>query len=58
VHIGSTQGKLNISIAREMWVFGILTGVLLLLTLGTWFLWEWRNRVLDRAAAAKEKLMI
>jgi hypothetical protein len=33
-----------------MWIFFILTIILLLITVGTWLLWERHNRLADRAA--------
>jgi hypothetical protein len=43
-------GKISVTFAREMWIFAILTVILLVVTAGTWRLWERRNRLADRAA--------
>jgi hypothetical protein len=43
-------GNISITFAREMWIFAILTVILLVVTAGTWRLWERRNLQVDRAA--------
>lgn len=58
IHIDPIPGQFTISIASEMWVFGILTIALLLMTIGIWLFWEWRNRLIDEATATKERSMI
>jgi hypothetical protein len=42
-------GRISVIFAREMWIFAILTVVLLLITGGTWLWWERHNRLADRA---------
>lgn len=46
------DGGISIRFAREMWIFGILTVILLIVTAGFWLGFERRNRLADRAAAA------
>lgn len=43
------SGRISLTFAREMWIFAILTLLLLLITVGTWFWWERHNRLADRA---------
>lgn len=43
-------GKISLIFARELWIFAILTVILLAATVGTWLWWERHNRLADRAA--------
>lgn len=52
VHKDTTSGHISIQFSADMWIFFVLTVILLAATVGGWLFWEWRNRVFDAAVAA------
>jgi len=49
IHSDNLSGKISLDFAQEMWIFFVLTVILLLITVGTWLLWERHNRLADQA---------
>jgi uncharacterized membrane protein len=48
IDVNTVKKKLSIHVAGEFWVFLVLTVILLIFTLGTYFLYIWRNRSDER----------
>ena len=48
IDVNKTKEKLSIHVAGEFWIFLMLTAILLIFTLGTYFLYIWRNRSDER----------
>jgi cytochrome c biogenesis factor len=44
IHSDADGGHVSVSFAREMWIFVILTVLLLAVTVGSWGVWERRMR--------------
>lgn len=55
IHNDNLSGRISVDLAQEMWIFFILTIILLLITVGTWLLWERHNRLADRAAMERSE---
>jgi cytochrome c biogenesis factor len=53
IHTDADGGHVSISFARELWIFVILTVVLLVVTAGSWVVWERHNRRADHAEAER-----
>lgn len=55
VQKNSASEHISIQVSSNLWIFFVLTVLLLLATVGGWLFWEWRNKVFDRTAAQREK---
>jgi heme/copper-type cytochrome/quinol oxidase subunit 2 len=55
IHTDADGGHVSISFARELWIFVILTVVLLVVTAGSWVVWERHNQLADHAEAERRQ---